>query len=128
MEHLRATELRWIPASENHFTGSVWFGQMIAGSPSLSVLGVMFEPRARTDWHRHPEGQTLYVVGGSGFVATEGGDLVAIAPGDLVAAPAGELHWHGAAPHSYLMHLSLTTGGDTQWVARPVTEEEYPGD
>lgn len=129
MEEKPAEAVLWTAAPSENFTGDVWFGQLSQGEDptGLSVLGVQFTPSARTDWHSHPGGQTLYVVSGSGYVANEAGDRVAISPGDTVTIPAGEMHWHGASGDSPMMHLSLTTGGATEWTGRKVGEEEYRG-
>jgi quercetin dioxygenase-like cupin family protein len=124
VEHLPAEKLEWTPAPAEHFTGQVWFGPL--SRRHLDALGVLFAPGARTDWHRHPEGQVLYVVSGAGRVGTEQ-TVIEVGPGDVVYAPPGELHWHGAAPTSYMMHLSLTTGGPTAWEPRKVTDDEYWG-
>ena len=88
------------------------------------MIAVQFAPGARSDWHRHPGGQLLYVVSGAGLVQTEDGTTSRISPGDVVHAPAGELHWHGAAPDSPMMHLSITSGGATAWEGK-VSDEEY---
>lgn len=126
MEHTPAERLEWTEAPEENFTGRAWFGPLSqAGDRPLNALGVLFEPEARTDWHSHPEGQVLYVVSGAGRVQTADGDTVEVGPGDVVHTPAGEEHWHGAASNSYLMHLSLTTGGDTEWTGRKVSDEDY---
>ena len=98
------------------------------GDPVRSVymrIGVLFEPGARTDWHTHPEGQVLYIASGAGKVQKDDGETVHVSAGDVVYSPAGETHWHGASENSYLMHLSLTTGGPTEWLPRKVTDEEY---
>lgn len=126
MEHTRAESLSWERAPEEHFTGRVWFGALSqAPDRPLNALGVLFEPEARTDWHTHPEGQVLYVVSGTGRVQTADGETVEVGPGDVVHTPPGEEHWHGAAPHSHMLHLSLTTGGATEWKPRKVAEEDY---
>ena len=58
-------------------------------------------------------------------VQTDGGATVEVSAGDVVYAPPGELHWHGAGPHSPMVHLSLTTGGATVWEPDKVTDAEY---
>lgn len=130
MDHVPAESLDWEPAPADHFTGRVWFGPMYppAHAEDLNVLGVTFEPGARTDWHTHPAGQVLSVVSGSGLVGTADGEIVRVGPGDTVYAPAGELHWHGAAPDSPMMHLSITYGGATQWAPEKVTDDQYGTD
>jgi quercetin dioxygenase-like cupin family protein len=126
MDHTPAKSIDWRASPAEHFTGAVWFGPLShATEGGLNALGVQFSPGARTDWHSHPEGQVLYVVAGAGLVQTEGGETVEISAGDVVYASPGELHWHGAKPDSPMMHLSLTTGGATEWEPRKVTDEEY---
>lgn len=126
MEHTPAERLDWVEAPAENFTGRAWFGSLSqAEDRPLNALGVLFEPAARTDWHTHPEGQVLYVVSGAGRVQTADGETVEIGPGDVVHSPPGEEHWHGAAPNSYMMHLSLTTGGATRWTGRKVSDAEY---
>ncbi len=127
MDHRPAEQLAWEAAPPEWFTGQVWFGPMAppAEADDLNVLGVLFAPGARTDWHTHPGGQVLHVVSGAGRVQTEAGETIAVGPGDTVVTPPGELHWHGAAPGSYLMHLSITHRGATQWVGRKVSDDDY---
>lgn len=126
MDHTPAESVEWQASPPEHFTGAVWFGPLShATEEGLNALGVQFTPGARTDWHSHPDGQVLYVVAGAGLVQSEGGETVEISAGDVVYAPPGEVHWHGARPDSPMMHLSLTTGGATEWEPRKVTDEEY---
>jgi quercetin dioxygenase-like cupin family protein len=126
MDHTPAADIRWEDAGDEHFTGRVWFGPLSkAPDPGLNALGVLFEPGARTDWHTHPEGQVLYIASGSGRVQKDDGETVEVSAGDVVYSPAGETHWHGATERSYLMHLSLTTGGPTEWLPDKVSDEDY---
>lgn len=125
MEHKPTGARSWETASAEHFTGRVWFDALSHDPAGLNALGVMFEPGARTDWHSHPAGQVLYVTAGTGKVQNELGETAVVGPGDVVHAPAGERHWHGSTPTTFMMHLSLTTGGDTQWSADKVSDEDY---
>jgi len=126
MEHKPAESVEWESAPSEHFTGRVWFGSLSqADDRPLNTLGVTFEPGARTDWHTHPEGQVLYVVDGVGRVQTADGETIEVSAGDVVHSPPGEEHWHGAAPHSPMTHLSLTTGGATEWMPKKVSDEDY---
>ena len=114
------------------FTGDVWIDPVVVGqAPSrVRVNAVHFTPGARTAWHSHALGQTLYVMEGAGLVQSRGGDVVRIRPGDVVSTPADEWHWHGATPDHFMMHLSITEGvGDqdkpeTNW-GDHVTDTEY---
>jgi len=129
VEHVAAEGISWERAPEQNFTGEVWFGSLAPPETpeALNTLAVMFTPGSRTAWHRHIAGQVLYVTGGAGIVANDRGERVEMTAGDTVVVPAGELHWHGATPASFMMHLSLTTGGPTEWVGGKVDGGDYGG-
>jgi quercetin dioxygenase-like cupin family protein len=124
MEHIETGAGAWNPSGNEHFTGAVWNRRLRDSEAGITMIAVQFAPGARSDWHSHPGGQLLYVVSGAGLVQTEDGSTVRISAGDVVHAPPGERHWHGAAPDSPMMHLSLTTGGNAAWEGK-VSDEEY---
>lgn len=127
MQFTPTSSISWGQAPEQDFTGRAWFGPMAQPDDEAEavVLGVAFEPGARTNWHSHPGGQVLYCVSGLGLVANEDGDRVTLTAGDTVQIPPGEVHWHGASIDAPMFHLSITAGGATEWTDRPVTEEDY---
>jgi len=107
------------------FTGDVWIDSVVQphdGSP-LNVGAVHFHPGARTAWHSHAGGQSLYVTEGRGLVQSRGEAVSEIRAGDTVWTPDGEEHWHGAAHDHFMTHLSLTTGAPT-WGDK-VSDDEY---
>jgi len=110
------------------FTGDVWIDPITQGEPPsrVSVGAVHFTPGARTAWHAHSGGQTLYVTEGEGRVQSRGEPIVAIRSGDIVRTPADEWHWHGAAPDHFMTHLSVTDGS-ADW-GEHVTDAEYRGE
>ncbi len=86
-----------------------------------------FEPGARTAWHTHPLGQTLYVISGCGRAQTFGGPVREISAGDVVWIPPGEKHWHGAAPTTAMVHVAMQEaldGKHVEWLEH-VTDEQY---
>lgn len=96
-------------APSDYFTGTVWQDAIVAAPAPARVMAtrVAFEPGARTNWHTHPLGQTLYLVDGVGRVQVEGGPLREIRAGDTVWIPPGEKHWHGAAPGNGMTHIAM---------------------
>jgi len=116
----------------DRFTGDVWFDVVAKGEePSrIRVNTVRFSPSARTAWHSHAVGQTLYVIEGVGRAQSRGGEIVEIRPGDVVHTPPGEWHWHGAAPDRFMTHLAMweapAAGEESDWGAL-VTDDEYTG-
>jgi quercetin dioxygenase-like cupin family protein len=116
------------------FSGDVWIDTIANGKdPSrIRVNVVRFAPSARTAWHSHAVGQTLYVTEGEGIVQSRGGGIAKIRSGDVVHTPPDEWHWHGAAADHFMTHVSLTEGtGDarrpeSEW-GELVTDDEYRG-
>jgi quercetin dioxygenase-like cupin family protein len=109
------------------FTGDVWIDAIAEGhgATSMTVGAVHFTPGARTAWHVHSIGQTLYLTEGEGRVQSRGEPIVTIRPGDAVHTPGDEWHWHGASPDHLMTHLSVTEG-DTAW-GDHVTDADYHG-
>jgi quercetin dioxygenase-like cupin family protein len=118
------------------FTGSVFIDTIAApaGQARLSASSVHFTPSARTAWHTHPNGQTIYVTEGIGLCQHRGGPVEVIRPGDRVFFEPGEEHWHGAAPNRFMTHIAMLEvddkGNSATW-GEHVTDKEYgrqPGD
>jgi quercetin dioxygenase-like cupin family protein len=112
------------------FTGTVYIDG-IRNPDEQSAIGcahVRFAPGARTAWHHHPKGQTLYVTDGIGRVATRSGGVQEIRPGDVVYINAGEEHWHGATPDRFMAHVAMQeadeNGEVVTWLDH-VTDQEY---
>ena len=118
------------PAST--FTGDVYVNPIYRGDqPSRMIVSlVRFTPGARTNWHSHAVGQTLYVAEGLGRVQSRGSAIVEIRPGDVIHTPAGEWHWHGAAPDHFMTHIAMweapAQGPESEW-GELVTDAEYGG-
>jgi len=89
---------------------------------------VSFTPGARTAWHSHPVGQTLYCVSGVGRLCLKGEPPCVLNPGDTGMIPPNTLHWHGAAPDRLFAHLAMSEsgedGGGTAW-GEHVSDAEY---
>ena len=116
-------------APSEHFTGTVWQDPIIAAEAPARIVAarVTFEPGARTNWHSHPLGQTLYVISGIGRFQTKGGPIHEIRPGDVIWIPPNEKHWHGGSPTSGMTHIAMQEsldGNYSNWV-EPVTDAEY---
>ena len=112
------------------FTGVVYIDPVAvpSGASRLSASSVHFTPGARTAWHTHPNGQTIFVTEGLGFAQRRGGAIEVIRPGDRVFFEPGEEHWHGAAPTRFMTHLAMLDvddkGNNATW-GDHVTDAEY---
>jgi quercetin dioxygenase-like cupin family protein len=114
---------------EDWFRGTVYIDG-IRNPDDQSAVGcahVRFMPGARTAWHHHPKGQTLYVTDGIGLVATRDG-VQEMRPGDVVYIEPNEEHWHGATPDRFMAHVAIQEADDQNdvvtWGAQ-VTDAEY---
>jgi quercetin dioxygenase-like cupin family protein len=112
------------------FTGTVYIDAVATPSePSrLQAASVHFTPGARTAWHTHPFGQTIYVTEGVGLCQRRGAPIELIRPGDRVFFEPGEDHWHGAAPDRLMTHIAMQEvddqGSPVTW-GDHVSDEEY---
>jgi quercetin dioxygenase-like cupin family protein len=112
------------------FTGAVFIDAVAAPSEAsrLSASSVHFTPGARTAWHTHPNGQTIYVLEGVGLAQRRGGPVEVIRPGDRVFFEPGEEHWHGASATRFMTHLAMhlvdDDGNAATW-GDHVTADEY---
>jgi quercetin dioxygenase-like cupin family protein len=120
------------PGPSDWFTGSVFLDPVAtpSGSSRLSATLVHFAPGARTAWHTHPNGQTIWVLEGVGLCQRRGGPIELIRGGVRVFFEPGEEHWHGAAPNRFMAHMAMLDvddeGTPANW-GEHVTDAEYAG-
>lgn len=122
--------LETAPGPSDWFTGNVYIDTVATPAlPSrLAAASVHFTPGARTAWHTHPNGQTIYVTEGVGLAQRRGGPVEVLRPGDRVFFEPGEHHWHGAAADRFMTHLAMhqvdDRGNAVTW-GEHVSDEEY---
>lgn len=105
-----AKSLPKVPANPKVFTGKaevIPMSQQVPGMPVHNGI-VIFEPGARTFWHIHPAGQFFTVLRGEGRTGVYGEKARIVKPGDVVICPAGVKHFHGAAPDSQMVQMTVT--------------------
>jgi quercetin dioxygenase-like cupin family protein len=112
------------------FTGAVYIDTVAepSGGSRLHASSVHFTPGARTAWHTHPNGQSIWVTEGLGLCQRRGGPIEVIRPGDRVFFEPGEEHWHGAALNRFMTHIAMLDVDDAGTPATwgdHVTDEEY---
>ena len=111
------------------FTGNVTITPLFdpKGQSTVGAALVRFDPSARTAWHKHPLGQRLVVLEGSGWTQVEGGPIESIRAGDVVWCPPDVRHWHGATPTTSMAHIAIQeaeNGSPVAWMEH-VPDEHY---
>ncbi len=115
---------------EEWFTGEVYIQPLkgVSKNSKLTMSSVHFSVGARSAWHSHPYGQTLYVTDGIGVVQKRGEPIQIIRPGDVIWTEPGEEHWHGASTQNEMSHLAIQEVDDPKTFAiwgQKVTDQEY---
>lgn len=114
----------------DRFTGDVYVTPVATPvAPSYLSAGVVhFMPGAHTNWHVHPNGQTLHILEGVALVGTRDGTVVAARPGETVHCDPAVEHWHGATENTLAVHVAMVVAAadhdGTDWL-EPVTAADY---
>lgn len=120
-----------------HFqaTASAQRGQsnFMGGSPTtvdaaaVRTSRLRFPKGSRSNWHTHSWGQLLMIEEGKGRTQVRGGPVQEMLPGQPWWTAANVEHWHGAAPDSDSLQLTIYEGtvnwlqavGDKEYLATP---------
>jgi quercetin dioxygenase-like cupin family protein len=119
-----------VKTPSTNFTGDVWMNLVFNGDDTsqLTVALVRFTPGARTNWHRHANGQLLVCTDGVGLVGTRDGRTVLLSAGESVWTPANEEHFHGGTSDNMMCHYAILDaageGEATSWL-EPVSDQQY---
>ena len=112
-----------------NFTGKSFSTRLVDSDSTYNTLvgNVLFEPGARSNWHKHPGGQILIITAGVGYHQQKGKPIEIMRKGNVVKCPPNVEHWHGASPDSSLHQMYIipnTEKGIVEWL-QPVTDKEY---
>jgi len=105
-----------------HFTGL----STVLDAKELTIARRRFEAGARSAWHRHDNGQLLFVEQGRMRTQKKGQAVRELAVGESDYTAPNVVHWHGAVPGMPLIQVNAGFGGETRWMER-VTDAEYQG-
>ncbi|GAB4064358.1 carboxymuconolactone decarboxylase family protein [Ancylobacter sonchi] len=111
---VRAAPETGTPGPADRFSGEVRVSGPYRGDAPARIGGatVSFAAGARTAWHTHPLGQTLFIVSGRGWVQKEGSPREEVGPGDVVWIPPNVRHWHGATADQPMTHFAIAEALD----------------
>lgn len=129
MDHYPAGSRPPSKGPDAYFSGDVTMTPILAAPDPAraNALSVHFSAGARTAWHTHPLGQTLYVTQGQGLAQVRGGPVIRLSVGDTVWFPPNEEHWHGATSEHDLTHIAVQeslNGSAADWFEH-VSQDDY---
>lgn len=117
----------WTKGPSERFLGDVWVEYFINDSVSDFIASrVLFEPKSRSNWHKHSGKQIIFGIVGEGFFKEKGKPLVHIKKGDLVEIPPGVIHSHGSISKQFMQGVMMNDVSKKEssvWLS-PVLEEE----
>jgi len=110
----------WMVAQTSNFSGGT---PSAVDAKAVNTTRLKFPKGSRSNWHTHTWGQLLMIEEGKGRTQVRGGSLLETLPGQPWWTPAGVEHWHGAAPDTDALQLTIYEG-TVKWL-EPVTDKEY---
>jgi quercetin dioxygenase-like cupin family protein len=109
-----------VAAQQSNFVGGT---PSAVDAKAIRTTRLKFPAGSRSNWHTHTNGQLLMIEEGKGRTQERGGPLREMLPGQPWWTKAGVEHWHGAAPDSDALQLTIYEG-DVKWL-EPVSDEIY---
>ena len=112
------------------FTGDVYIDAVAApaGTSTFAAANVHFTPGARTAWHTHPHGQTIFVTEGVGLCQREGAPIEVIRPATESSSSPRRTTGTAPRPNRFMVHIAMQqndeTGSPVTW-GEHVTDEQY---
>ena len=106
--------------AQSYFTGGA---PASVDATAVRTTRLRFPKGSRANWHTHTWGQLLMIEEGKGRTQVRGGPVLETLPGQPWWTAAGVEHWHGAAPDTDALQLTIYEG-DVKWL-EPVQDKEY---
>lgn len=117
----------WNKGPADRFKGNVWVEYFTNDTISDFLSSrVLFEPGARSNWHKHIGRQIIFAVEGEGYYKEQGKPIRVLRKGDVVIIEPGTIHSHGAIATSFMQAVMMNHVREqnaTTWLS-PVSESE----
>lgn len=115
----------WSKGVPDRFKGDVWVEYFVNDS-TLDFLSsrVLFEPYARSNWHKHKGKQIIFAIDGEGYYKEKGKPITILKKGDVVIIEPGTVHSHGSLGKRFMQGVMMNEiKMSTTWL-QPVEEDE----
>lgn len=117
----------WTKGPSDRFKGDVWVEYFVNDTISDFVSSrVLFEPTARSIWHKHAGKQIVFAVEGEGYFKEKGKPVTLLKKGDVIIIEPGVIHSHGSINKRFVQGIMMNNVGKketTTWLS-PVLDKE----
>ncbi len=109
----------------NH-TGKVWLNHLSKADEyfDYNIAIAKFDKGAKLNWHKHPKGQKLIIIEGTGYYQERNQPIQIVTKGDIITSMPNTEHWHSATQNTGVTYLAITGNQKTHWLEK-VTNEEF---
>lgn len=115
----------WRKGASDRFKGDVWVEYFVNDS-TFDFLSsrVLFDPYARSNWHKHKGKQIIFAIDGEGYYKEKGMPITILKKGDVVIIEPGTVHSHGSLGKRFIQGVMMNEiKMSTTWL-QPVEEDE----
>ena len=121
----------WTKGPADRFKGDVWVEYFINDTINDFLSSrVLFEPKSRSNWHKHSGKQIVFAVNGEGFYKAQGKSIIKLKKGDIIIIEPGTVHSHGSIDKLFIQGIMMNDIGKNEttiWM-NPVSDEEISKD
>lgn len=117
----------WTKGPSQRFVGNVWVEYFKNDTTNDFISSrVLFEPWARSNWHKHRGIQVIFAVEGEGYYWEKDKPLKILRKGDVVVIDPETIHSHGSCGKVFVQSVVMNNSSRpdaTSWL-EPVKDEE----
>lgn len=117
----------WSKGTSDKFVGTVWVEYFKSDTTHDFISArVLFEPNARSHWHKHKGVQIIFAVEGEGYYLEKGKPIRILKKGEVVVIDPETIHSHGACDKMFVQSVVMNKSSQpnaTIWL-EAVSEDE----
>lgn len=104
----------WSKGTADKFIGNVWVEYFKSDTTNDFISArVLFEPKARSNWHKHIGVQVIFAVEGEGYYMEKDKPLRILKKGDVVIIEPETIHSHGSCDVMFVQSVVMNKSSQT---------------
>lgn len=126
-QDIKPSNGNWSKGPSDRFKGDVWVEYFIKDSASDFLSSrVLFEPNARSNWHKHTGKQIIFAIEGEGYYKEQGKPITKLKKGDVVIIEPGTVHSHGSMGKKFMQSVTMNDVNNpngTTWMSAVIDKD-----